>query len=36
MIEYHYPKLIKVKPHTRWRLGKLEHVSGHWRYIYKY
>lgn len=30
-----YPKLIRVRAHTRWRLGKLEHVAAHWRYIYK-
>ena len=30
-----YPKLIRIKAHTRWRLGKLEHVAAHWRYVYK-
>ena len=31
-----YPKLIRVKAHTRWRLGKLEHVAAHWRYVYNH
>ena len=31
-----YPKLIRIRAHTRWRLGKLEHVAAHWRYVYKY
>ena len=29
------PKLIKVRAHTRWRLGKREHVTEHWRFVYK-
>ena len=31
-----YPKLIRIRAHTRWRLGKLEHVAAHWRYVYKH
>jgi len=31
-----YPKLIRVRAHTRWRLGRLEHVAAHWRYVYKH
>ena len=29
------PKLIRVRAHTRWRLGRLEHVAEHWRYVHK-
>ena len=35
MIAYNQPKLIRVRAHTRWRLGRLERVSEHWRYMYK-
>jgi len=31
-----YPKLIRIKSYTRWRLGKLEQVAAHWRYVYKH
>lgn len=31
-----YPKLIRIRAYNRWRLGKLEHVAAHWRYVYKF